>query len=91
MRVLLAEGRLPQCWVPPTQILECRALLETYHDLPREHTAQAQLCGVLPPGHLLITARRAADLGGLCLVDDYRLRRADEVALRASVVQIWPM
>ena len=30
-------------------------------------------------------------LGGLCLVDDYRLRRADEVARRASVVQIWPM
>jgi hypothetical protein len=31
------------------------------------------------------------DLGGLCLVDDYRLRRADEVALRAGVVQIWAM
>jgi transposase len=50
LRVLLAEGRLPECWVPPAQILECRALLETYHDLRREHTAQAQLCGVLPPG-----------------------------------------
>jgi hypothetical protein len=35
--------------------------------------------------------RLTADLGGLCLVDGYRLRRADEVALRASVVQIWPM
>jgi len=32
-----------------------------------------------------------ADLGGLCLVDDYRLGRADEVALRKSVVSIWPM
>jgi hypothetical protein len=36
-------------------------------------------------------ARRAADLVGLCLVDGYRLRRADEVALRAGVVQIWPV
>jgi transposase len=39
---LLAEGRLPECWIPPAQILECRALLETYHDLRRERTAWAQ-------------------------------------------------
>ena len=42
LRVLLAEGRLPECWVPPAQILECRALLETYHDLRPEHTAWVQ-------------------------------------------------
>ena len=39
---LLAEGRLPECWVAPSQILEYRALLETYHDLRREHTAWVQ-------------------------------------------------
>jgi transposase len=33
---------LPECWIPPAQVLECRALLETYHDLRREHTAWAQ-------------------------------------------------
>jgi len=42
LRTLLAEGRLPECWVPPAQILEYRALLETYHDLRREHTAWVQ-------------------------------------------------
>ena len=42
LRMLLAEGRLPECWIPPPRILECRALLETYHDLRREHTAWAQ-------------------------------------------------
>jgi transposase len=42
LRVLLAEGRLPECWIPPAQILEYRALLETYHDLRREHTAWVQ-------------------------------------------------
>ena len=42
LRMLLAEGRLPECWVPPAQILEYRALLETYHDLRREHTAWVQ-------------------------------------------------
>jgi len=42
LRTLLAEGRLPECWIPPAQILEYRALLETYHDLRREHTAWVQ-------------------------------------------------
>ena len=42
LRMLLAEGLLPECWIPPGHILECRALLETYHDLRREHTAWAQ-------------------------------------------------
>ena len=42
LRELLAEGRLPECWFPPPVILECRALLETYHDLRAEHTAWVQ-------------------------------------------------
>jgi hypothetical protein len=25
LRQLLAEGRLPECWIPPGHILECRA------------------------------------------------------------------
>src|SRR4030088_3130268 len=29
LRELLAEGRLPECWIPPSRILDCRALLET--------------------------------------------------------------
>ena len=36
LRVLLEQGRLPECWIPPAQILECRALLEAYHDLRRD-------------------------------------------------------
>lgn len=42
LRRLLAEGRLPECWVPPGRILECRALLELYHDLRAEHAAWVQ-------------------------------------------------
>ena len=40
--MLLAEGRLPECWIPPGHILECRALLELYNDLRRERTAWSQ-------------------------------------------------
>jgi len=42
LRVLLADGRLPECWIPPWHVLECRALLETYNDLRVEHTAWVQ-------------------------------------------------
>src|SRR5271165_7254547 len=42
LRMLLAEGRLPECWILPGHILECRALLELYNDLRREHTAWVQ-------------------------------------------------
>jgi len=42
LRQLLAEGRLPECWIPPGHILECRALLEAYHDLRAGHTAWVQ-------------------------------------------------
>jgi transposase len=41
-RDLLAQDRLPECWIPPSHVLECRALLECYHDLRAEHTAWVQ-------------------------------------------------
>ncbi len=41
-RDLLIQGRLPECWIPPEHVLECRALLELYHDLRAGHTAWLQ-------------------------------------------------
>jgi transposase len=28
LRELLAAARIPECWIPPSHVLECRALLE---------------------------------------------------------------
>jgi hypothetical protein len=42
LRELLDGDRLPQCWIPPGQVLEYRALLGLYHDLRREHTGWVQ-------------------------------------------------
>jgi transposase len=42
LREALGAGRIPQCYLPPSHVLECRALLETYQDLRREHTAWIQ-------------------------------------------------
>jgi hypothetical protein len=42
LRELLAAGRVPECYVPPSQVLEWRALLELYHDLRMQHTGWTQ-------------------------------------------------
>jgi transposase len=42
LRELLAAGRVPECYIPPSQVLEWRALLELYHDLRVEHTGWAK-------------------------------------------------
>jgi transposase len=42
IRDLLLQGRLPSCYIPPSDILEIRALLECYQDLRRDHTAWIQ-------------------------------------------------
>ena len=59
LRQMLADGRLPECWIPPGHILECRALLELYRDLRAAHTAWVQRIhavlfhqGVALPGDL---------------------------------------
>jgi transposase len=59
LRQVLTDGRLPECWIPPSHILECRALLELYRALRVEHTAWVQRIhavlfhqGVAQPGDL---------------------------------------
>ena len=58
LRMLLAEGRLPECWIPPAHVLECRALLELYNDLRRDRTAWAQRI------HAVLFHQGAPALGG---------------------------
>jgi transposase len=57
IRTLLAEDRLPECYIPPAQVLEYRALLELYHALRREHTAWVQRI------HAVLFHQGAQDLG----------------------------
>jgi transposase len=59
LRQLLIDGRLPECWIPPTHIVEARALLETYHDLRVEHTAWVQRI------HAVLFHQGARPCGGL--------------------------
>ncbi len=53
LRELLAAGRLPECYIPPAQVLEWRALLELYQDLrdPAHRLGATDPGGLFPPGH----------------------------------------
>jgi transposase len=42
LRELLRQGRVPESWIPPEQVLEMRAVLELFKDLRTEHTAWVQ-------------------------------------------------
>jgi transposase len=74
LRELLAAGRVPQCWIPPSVVLDWRALLECYHALRRAHTAWVQRI------HAVFFHQGVPALapGG---VDDHR-RRLGEIAAR---------
>src|SRR3954464_13673615 len=42
LRDLLADGRLPESWIPPAQVLEMRARLQLFKDLREQHTGWVQ-------------------------------------------------
>jgi transposase len=84
LRELLAEGRLPECWIPPSHVLECRALLETCHDLRAEHTAWVQRI------HAVFFHQGAPALGEAALRtdDDLRAVRAAAAADLSAAGQL---
>ena len=42
LRDLLLDGRIPESWIPPAQVLEARALVRLYKDLLEERTSWQQ-------------------------------------------------
>ncbi|MGC0250456.1 MULTISPECIES: IS110 family transposase [unclassified Pseudactinotalea] len=74
IRELLTDDRLPECYIPPSQILEYRALLELYHDLRREHTAWVQRI------HAVLFHQGATGLGEAGLSTWEGRRRLTEIA-----------
>jgi transposase len=42
MRDLLLRADLPECWIPPAIVLDCRAILELYRDLREQHEGWIQ-------------------------------------------------
>ena len=42
MRDLLLKADLPECWIPPAIVVDCRAILELYRDLREQHEGWIQ-------------------------------------------------
>lgn len=76
IRTLLTEDRLPECYIPPAQVLEYRALLELYHALRRQHTAWVQRI------HAVLFHQGAEHLGTGGVSTLERRERLVEVAAR---------
>jgi hypothetical protein len=77
---LLAAGRVPECYIPPSQALEWRALLELYHDLRVEHTGWAKRV------HATCFHQGATPLGEAGVVRGCRQRLESIVAEQLSPV-----
>jgi transposase len=78
IRELLDGGRIPECWIPPWLVLECRALLGLYHDLRREHTAWVQRI------HAVLFHQGAEALGGGISTEQGRARLRQVAAEQLS-------
>jgi transposase len=90
-RTLLEQGRLPECWIPPAHVLDCRALMETYHDLRRQHTAWVQRVHAVlfhqgaPAFHDLSRVSAPAELEALARE---RLSRAGQVQVTVCLAMM---
>src|SRR6266511_3544634 len=63
LRVLLADGRLPECWIPPSHVLECRELHARLYGVGPA-TALALCCWLGGAGRFS-SARKAVRFTGL--------------------------
>jgi transposase len=67
LRDLLADGRLPESWIPPQQVLEMRARLQLFKDLREQHTGWVQRIHAILLHHGV-----PAVTGGLLSLDNRR-------------------
>src|SRR4051794_115949 len=76
LRELLVDGRLPESWIPPAQVLEMRARLQLFKDLREQHTAWVQRIHAI-----LLHHGAPAVTGGLLGADNRRrLEAADQLS-----------
>src|SRR3954467_9143657 len=73
LRDLLADGRLPESWIPPAHVLEMRARLQLFKDLREQHTGWVQRIHAILLHHGV-----PAVTGGLLSLDNRRRLEAGE-------------
>src|SRR4051795_11365556 len=73
LRDLLADGRLPESWIPPAHVLEMRARLQLFKALREQHTGWVQRIHAILLHHGV-----AAVSGGLLSLDNRRMLESGE-------------
>lgn len=86
LRELLQQGRVPESWIPPVEVLEARALARLYMDLLEERTAWVARIRATLFHQGVAKLESVLDARGRALLADVELsaagHRAVEVALR---------
>lgn len=86
LRELLQQGRVPESWIPPAEVLEARALARLYMDVLEERGAWVARIGATLFHQGVAKLEGVLDAHGRALLPDVELsavgRRAVEVALR---------
>jgi transposase len=81
LRELLMQGRVPESWIPPEQVLEMRAILELFNDLRSERTGWVQRL------HATLFHQGVPAAGGDVLAPEQRRRLLEGVGLSPAAHQ----
>jgi transposase len=88
LRVHLAAGDLPECWIPPAHVLEARAVVRLYKDLVDERGAWHQrIAATLFHQGVPVTASMST-AAGRAVVDEMDLSPAGRQAVETGLRQI---
>lgn len=81
LRELLMQGRVPESWIPPEQVLEMRATLELFNDLRSAHTGWVQRL------HATLFHQGVPAVSGDVLAPEQRRRLREGVGLSPAAHQ----
>jgi len=88
LRQLLLDGRVPESWIPPQEVLEARARIRLYKDLMEERTAWAERAQATVFHQGVPEVRSLLDARGKALVGEASLSPAGRQAVEYHLRQI---
>jgi transposase len=88
LRELLQQGRVPESWIPPAEVLEARALIRLYKDLLEERTGWAERIRATLFHQGVAEVRSVLDARGRALLPGLELSAAGHRAVGLALRQI---
>jgi transposase len=88
LRELLQQGRVPESWIPPAEVLEARALIRLYKDLLEERTGWAERIRATLFHQGVPEVRSVLDRSGRQLLPGVELSAAGHRAVEVGLRQV---